>query len=114
MASAEDNGGSEPAFDINAATKEQLMTLPSVGPAVADRIIAVREGHQGRFKNWADLQARVTGLGKKTVAAIERSGLAFVKPLQCFDPRPRSAHRHDCALVLVCRHSALAGRAVPC
>ena len=42
-------------FDLNTVTRDQLMTIESIGPATADRIIA-RRNEVGRFKSLDDLQ----------------------------------------------------------
>lgn len=50
--------------NLNTATEEQLMLLPTVGPAKAERIVTWRKKHGG-FKRIADLR-RVKGFGYKT------------------------------------------------
>lgn len=50
--------------DLNAATQEELETLPGVGPKLAERIIAAREKQP--FESWEDVE-RLEGVGKKTV-----------------------------------------------
>jgi competence protein ComEA len=47
--------------NVNRATKEQLMTLPGIGEAYANRIIEYRNLH-GSFRNKEDLQ-KVSGIG---------------------------------------------------
>ena len=56
-------------ININTATEEQLMMLPSVGPAKAERIVAWRKKN-GAFKRPADLR-RVKGFGYKTFKRLE-------------------------------------------
>src|SRR5690242_10058366 len=51
-------------ININTATEDQLMLLPTVGPAKAERIVAWRKKNGG-FKRVADLR-RVKGFGYKT------------------------------------------------
>ncbi|HET7153535.1 MAG TPA: helix-hairpin-helix domain-containing protein [Candidatus Kapabacteria bacterium] len=54
--------------DLNTASVEMLKNLPSVGPAMAERIIAFRKNTP--FRSVAELQ-RVHGIGKKKFARIE-------------------------------------------
>lgn len=61
-------GGGSTLIDLNTATREQLDTLPRVGPAMADRIIAWRQ-ENGRFTSVDDLLS-VPGIGDKMLAAI--------------------------------------------
>ena len=57
-------------LDINTATPEELTALPSIGPAKAGAIVAWRE-ENGPFERVDDLVS-VKGIGKKTVAVIEK------------------------------------------
>lgn len=50
------------AIDLNSATRDQLMSLPGVGPATADKIIALRE--EQPFRRPEDIM-RVRGIGVK-------------------------------------------------
>jgi len=56
-------------LNLNTATEDQLMVLPSVGPAKADRIVTWRKKNGG-FKRTADLR-RVKGFGYKTFKKLE-------------------------------------------
>ena len=56
------------ALDLNTATRDQLDTLPRVGPAIADRIIAWRE-QNGRFTSVEEL-GEVSGIGEKLLAQL--------------------------------------------
>jgi competence protein ComEA len=56
-------------LNLNTATEEQLMLLPSVGPAKAERIVTWRKKNGG-FKRVADLR-RVKGFGYKTFKRLE-------------------------------------------
>ena len=51
-------------IDLNAADSETLQTLPGIGPALADRILAYREEH-GPFAYTYEL-TNVTGIGSAT------------------------------------------------
>jgi len=56
-------------IDLNAATLEQLETLPRVGPALAQRILDWRS-QNGRFASVDDLK-NVSGIGDKTFAQLQ-------------------------------------------
>ncbi|HTR51144.1 MAG TPA: helix-hairpin-helix domain-containing protein [Kofleriaceae bacterium] len=56
-------------LNLNTATEDQLMLLPSVGPSKAERVVAWRKKNGG-FKRTADLR-RVKGFGYKTFKRLE-------------------------------------------
>lgn len=56
-------------LNLNTATEEQLMLLPSIGPSKAERVVAWRKKNGG-FKRIADLR-RVKGFGYKTFKRLE-------------------------------------------
>ncbi len=60
-------------LEANTATAAQLQTLKGVGPVMAERIVHARQ--QQPFRDWADLQARVSGLGPKRAEALSVQGL---------------------------------------
>jgi competence protein ComEA len=55
-------------IDLNAATREQLMQLPGIKGAYADRILDFRSTH-GRFARLEDL-LRVKGIGAKRLERL--------------------------------------------
>src|ERR1700733_12231485 len=56
-------------LNLNTASEDQLMLLPTVGQAKADRIVTWRKKNGG-FKRRADLR-RVKGFGYKTFKRLE-------------------------------------------
>lgn len=54
-------------LNLNMATKEQLMLLPGVGPATAEKIIKYRERRS--FQRPGQIM-RIKGVGKKTYARL--------------------------------------------
>jgi competence protein ComEA len=63
-----------PAISLNSASAQELTRLPGIGPSLAGRIVAWREGH-GAFRSLDELE-RVPGIGPATVARIRASGTA--------------------------------------
>lgn len=63
-------------IDINTATSDALMSLPGIGPKLAQAIIDYREAH-GPFQS-LDALLRVKGIGAKRLKKI--SPLLFIKP----------------------------------
>ncbi|NMB15139.1 MAG: hypothetical protein GX985_07825 [Gallicola sp.] len=63
-----DSGNKENLVNINNATKEELMTLPSIGEIKAQKIIDFRE--KQKFEKKEDLK-NVSGIGDKTYEELE-------------------------------------------
>jgi competence protein ComEA len=60
--------GADAPVDLNSADQAALETLPRIGPALAERILAWRE-ENGRFQSVDDLLA-VPGIGEKLLAGL--------------------------------------------
>ena len=63
--------------EANTATRAELESLPGLGPALVQRLLAARP-----FKDWADLMRRVPGVKaaaarKLSAAGMRVSGTAF-------------------------------------
>ena len=56
-------------LNLNTATKDDLITLPGIGPALADQIIAYRE-ERGGFYTIYELET-ISGIGDKKIDQIK-------------------------------------------
>jgi competence protein ComEA len=65
--------GTAHALDIENAREMDLDGLRGLGPATTRQILHERE--RTPFKDWADLQRRVRGLGPQTAARLSAQGL---------------------------------------
>lgn len=65
--------GVQAAVDVNRATEADLDGLKGLGPATTRLILAERA--QAPFRSWADLLARVKGLGPASAARLSAEGL---------------------------------------
>ena len=65
--------GAAHALDIETAREMDLDGLRGLGPATTRQILHERE--RAPFRDWADLQRRVRGLGPQTAARLSAQGL---------------------------------------
>lgn len=61
-------------IDINRATPDDLISLPGIGPALAQRIVDYRNEH-GPFRSVEELE-RVSGIGPQTVQGLIDAAVA--------------------------------------
>jgi competence protein ComEA len=61
------------AVEVNSADQSQLETVKGIGPSLSAKILTARK--QGTFKDWSDLETRVSGIGEKNAAGFSRNGL---------------------------------------
>lgn len=71
------------ALDVNQASAAELDSLRGVGPGLSTPLLAERG--KAPFKDWADLIARVKGLGPGNAARLSAQGLtvdgaAYARP----------------------------------
>lgn len=67
--SANSQAQSAAKVNLNAATKEQLLTVPGIGETRADQILALRQ-KLGKFTSVSQLK-RIDGIGGKTYAKLQ-------------------------------------------
>lgn len=60
--------------DVNKADQAALDSVKGVGPATSKRIIDERT-KGGNFKDWADFEQRVKGIGGKNSVKLSQAGL---------------------------------------
>ncbi len=56
--------------DVNTASRAQLESVPGLGPALVQRLLAGRP-----YQDWADLMQRVPGIKAGTARKLSASGL---------------------------------------
>lgn len=66
-------GSAWAATEVNRASQAELETVKGIGPALSAKILAARQ--QAPFKDWADLQQRVAGIGAGNAARMSQAGL---------------------------------------
>ncbi len=62
--------------DINKADQAALDGIKGVGPKMSKAILDERK-KGGDFKNWADLEKRVKGVGAKSAVKLSQAGLTI-------------------------------------
>lgn len=64
------------AVEINTADQAALDSVTGIGPATSRAILEERK-KAGNFKDWADLEARVKGVGEKNSVKLSAGGLVI-------------------------------------
>lgn len=72
------------ALDVNTATRAQLEQLRGIGVAMSEKLLAERARQP--FESWADLLARVPGVGPRGAARLSGQGLRVGE--QAYEPPP--------------------------
>ena len=62
------------AVEINSADQAALDGIAGIGPATSKAILEERTKH-GNFRDWADLEQRVRGIGEKNSVKLSAAGL---------------------------------------
>lgn len=60
--------------DVNKADAAALDGIKGIGPSMSKTILEER-GKAGPFKDWADFQKRIKGMGDKRAAKLSEAGL---------------------------------------
>ncbi len=60
--------------DVNKADQAALDGIKGLGPVKSKAILNERKKH-GEFKDWADFESRVKGIGDKSAAKLSEAGL---------------------------------------
>lgn len=61
------------AVDINTASEADLDSIKGIGPGTSAKILEQRK--TGKFKDWADVIQRVSGIGEKRAGKLSSEGL---------------------------------------
>lgn len=61
------------ALELNLATEAELDSLKGMGPALNRRVREARA--EGAFRDWADVQQRVSGIGANKARVFSQQGL---------------------------------------
>ena len=61
------------AVDVNRASQAELESVKGIGPGLSGRILEARK--TATFKDWSDLQQRVSGVGPGNAARFSQAGL---------------------------------------
>jgi competence protein ComEA len=59
--------------EVNRASQAELEMVRGIGPQLSERLLQARAA--GPFRDWADLVARVPGLGPHTARRLSAAGL---------------------------------------
>lgn len=62
------------AVEINSADQAALDGIVGIGPAISKAILEERKKN-GNFRDWADLEQRVRGIGEKNSVKLSAAGL---------------------------------------
>lgn len=77
--------------DVNKADAAALDAVKGIGPAKSKAILAERT-KGGEFKDWADFEKRVKGIGEKNAVKLSEAGLLVNgKPLEGAAAKPAAS-----------------------
>lgn len=67
------NGAAFAQIDVNKADQAALDSIKGIGPSTSKAILEERK--KAEFKDWADFESRVKGIGDKSAAKLSSAGL---------------------------------------
>lgn len=76
------------AVDVNQADLAALDGIKGIGPAMSKAILEERR-KSGAFRDWADFQNRVKGVGEKNSSKLSESGLTIDGKAKWDAPKPK-------------------------
>ncbi len=76
--------------EVNKADQSALDGVKGIGPTISKAIIAERT-KGGEFKDWADLQKRVKGIGDKNSVKLSQAGLTVNGQAKTGAPAPAAS-----------------------
>lgn len=88
--------------DVNKADQAGLDGIKGIGPAMSKRILDERK--KGEFKDWADFETRVKGVGEKSATKLSDAGLTVngqargksaVSPKEAVKNMPKKTKEQD-------------------
>ncbi len=83
-------GSALAAVEVNSADQAALDGIAGVGPSTSKAIIAERDKH-GSYKDWADLEQRVEGIGGRNAVKLSAAGLTVNGQPFSAAPKPAGA-----------------------
>ncbi|CAN7356832.1 DUF655 domain-containing protein [Duganella sp. LjRoot269] len=99
--------------DVNKADAAALDAVKGIGPVKSKAILEERK--KGDFKDWADLEKRVKGIGEKSAVKLSQAGLVVNgKPLEgapAAAPADKAAAKADKAAAKADKTAAKADKA---
>ncbi|GJJ05206.1 hypothetical protein RugamoR64_57440 [Duganella rhizosphaerae] len=96
--------------DVNKADAAALDAVKGIGPVKSKAILEERK--KGDFKDWADLEKRVKGIGEKSAVKLSQAGLVVNgKPLEGAPAAAAPAAKADKAAAKADKAAAKAAKA---
>lgn len=82
-------GSAMAAVEVNSADQAALDSIAGIGPSTSKAILEERTKH-GNYKDWADLERRVKGIGERNSGKLSAAGLMVngqARPASMMSPK---------------------------